>query len=805
MSTNSKELVAQMTLEEKASLCSGRDFWYLKGIPRLGLEPVMVTDGPHGLRKQAESADHLGINQSVPAVCFPTAAATACSFDRSLLEEMGRALGEECQAEKVAVILGPGANIKRSPLCGRNFEYFSEDPLLGGELAAALIRGVQSRGVGTSLKHYAVNNQEKRRMSVSAVVDERALREIYLSAFEWAVKKGKPSTLMCSYNRINGVYASENKKILTDILRDEWGFDGLVMTDWGATNDRVEGVRAGLDLEMPGSNGFNDAKIVEAVKNGSLDEVLLDIVAERVTELILKAQSGQWGRSYDKTTHQALARKAARESAVLLKNDGALPVRAVVKAAVIGAFAKQPRYQGSGSSRINPTQMDNAYDALKEQGLSFEYADGYSLKPWSGPDQALIDEACAAAKGKDIAFVFAGLPDEYESEGFDRETLSLPESHNRLIEAVAKVNPNTVVILLCGAPVLMPWASEVNAILLAYLGGQAGGGAIADLLLGKFSPCGKLAETWPDALDDNSSAAYFPGGSKTVEYRESIFVGYRYYDTAGITPAWPFGFGLSYTEFTYNDMKCSASSWKKSEQLEVSLNVTNTGTMAGAEIVQLYIGFPESKIFRAYRELKGFEKVFLKPGETKKVSFKLDDRSFSYYNVSLKDWAIEDGSYRIEIGYSSRKIWGNVHVAVMGDGKESLLADLKNKAASYYALKPGSVKNRPWKIPDADFAALWGGSLPPSNRIPGEPYTVNSTLGEICEHPAGKAFSDAVKAGMARAFGSDGSGGLSSDIQRMLESMFVDMPLRGVAMMGGGQITPRQIEELLIAMNTRGS
>ncbi|GHV70958.1 glycosyl hydrolase [Spirochaetia bacterium] len=795
MSVKSKELVSQMTLEEKASLCSGRDFWNLKGIPRLGLEPVMVTDGPHGLRKQAESADHLGINQSVPAVCFPTAAATACSFDKDLLEEMGKALGEECQAEKVAVILGPGANIKRSPLCGRNFEYFSEDPLLGGDLAAALIQGIESRGVGTSLKHYAVNNQERRRMTINAVVDERALREIYLAGFERAVKKGKPSTVMCSYNRINGIYASENKKILTDILRDEWGFGGLVVTDWGATNDRVEGIRAGLDLEMPSSGGRNDAKIVEAVKNGSLDEALLDITAERVTDLILKAQSAGWGGTYDKAAHQAVARKAARESAVLLKNDDALPVKAAsTKAAVIGAFAKQPRYQGAGSSRINPTQLDNAYDALKEQGLVFDYADGYSLKPGSGPDQALIDEACAAARGKDIAFVFAGLPDEYESEGFDRENLSLPESHNRLIEAVAKVNPRTVVILLCGAPALLPWAAEVKAILLAYLGGQAGGGAIADLLLGKFSPCGKLAETWPKALEDNSSFAYFPGTIKTVEYRESIFAGYRYYDTANISPAWPFGFGLSYTTFSYGNLQVLRE--QNSSPAEVSVEVKNSGDVPGAEIVQLYIGLPASKIFRARRELKGFEKVFLQPGETKKVTFKLDDRSFAYYNVPAKDWAVETGSYLIEVGASSRDIRLSADISVKGDGKEALLADLQNKAAAYYNLVSGGVKTGPWKVPDADFSALLGTPLPAAARSPGEPYTMNSTVAEVYEHPAGKAFLEALRAGMAQFIGS-----VDETMARMFEAMIMDMPLRGVLMLGQGQITEEQLTGLLTALN----
>ena len=792
---NSKSLVSQMTLEEKASLCSGRDFWYLKGIPRLGLEPVMVTDGPHGLRKQTESADHLGIFQSVPAVCFPTAAATACSFDRALLEEIGGALGEACLAEQVSVILGPGANIKRSPLCGRNFEYFSEDPLVSGELAAALIRGVQSRGVGTSLKHYAVNNQEKRRMTVDAVLDERALREIYLTGFELAVKQGRPWTVMCSYNRVNGVYASENKKLLTDILRDEWGFEGLVVTDWGAANDRVEGVRAGLDLEMPASGGRNDARIAEAIKAGVLDESLLDRAAERVTALILKAQEARkQSPAYNAAAHHALARRAARESAALLKNEGLLPLQKGITAAVIGAFAKQPRYQGAGSSRINPTLLENAHDALKAQGLDFVYAEGYSLAPGSGPDPALIQEARAAAQGKDAVLVFAGLPDEYESEGFDRESLSLPESHNRLIEAVAEVNPNTVIVLQCGAPVLMPWAPKVKAILLAYLGGQAGGDACADLLLGAACPSGKLAETFPQALEDTPSAACFPGAQKTVEYRESVFAGYRYYDAADIEPAYPFGYGLSYTTFAYGELQLGASSWKPGEKLEVSIDIQNTGPVAGAETVQLYVGLGESRIFRAKRELKGFEKVFLQPGETKRACFVLDGRSFAYYNVPAGGWAVEGGVYTIAAGASSRDIRRSGQITVAGDGKESLLGDLQERAAAYR--HPGGS---PWIIPAADFEALLGRPLPPAERLPGEPYTMNSPLSEVAAHPAGKAFCEGVLAGLGNAFGE-----VSDDVKRMFQAMLVDLPLRGLLMFGQGQISQEQVEGLLGVLNGAG-
>ncbi|MDR3146363.1 MAG: glycoside hydrolase family 3 C-terminal domain-containing protein [Treponema sp.] len=801
MDKRAKELVAQMTLEEKASLCSGRDFWFLKGIPRLGLEPIMVTDGPHGLRKQAGEADHLGVNRSVPATCFPTAAATACSFDRKLLEEIGGAIGEECRAEGVAVLLGPGANIKRSPLCGRNFEYFSEDPLLSGEMAAALIKGVQSQGVGTSLKHYAVNNQETCRMVVNAVVDERALREIYLAGFERAVKKARPWTLMCSYNRVNGVYASEHKRLLTDILRDEWGFEGLVMTDWGAANDRVLGLEAGLDLEMPGSGGVNDAKILEAVKKGVLDEGILNRAAERVTELILKARDrqGAAGASgYDAAAHHALARRAARESAVLLKNDGILPVASGVRAALIGAFAKQPRYQGAGSSRINPTRLDNAHDALREQGLDFEYAPGYSLEPGSPPDPKLIGEAADLARGKDLALVFAGLPDEYESEGFDRSSLAMPESHTRLIEAVAAANPNTVVILQCGAPVELPWAGRVKGILLAYLGGQAGGGACADLLLGRFSPSGKLAETFPLRMEDNPSFPRFPGTSKTVEYRESIFTGYRYYDAAKAAPAYHFGFGLSYTAFEYSNLRISAPQWKPGEILTVSLDVRNTGSRRGAEIVLLYLGLETSRIFRAEKELAGFEKIYLEPGETGTLSFTLDAGSFSYYNVPAASWAVEGGVYQIMAAASGRDIRLRGSVTVAGDGREERLRSLAEKAPAYYRLASGNLKIPP-DISGADFEALYGGPLPPDHRLPGEAFTINNTLNDIGDHPAGKAFRDSVLAGIGQAFGAKDEG--DESMARMFEAMLGDMPLRGLVMMSQGQLGHEQLSQILAALN----
>ncbi|GHV04193.1 glycosyl hydrolase [Spirochaetia bacterium] len=798
-----KEIVSQLSLEEKASLCSGRDFWTLKGIDRLGLPAVMVTDGPHGLRKQAGSSDHLGINQSVAATCFPAACASSCSFDRALLKEIGAAMGEECLQEQVSVILGPAANIKRSPLCGRNFEYISEDPFAAGELAAAIIEGIQSKGVGTSLKHYAANNQEKCRMTSNSVIDERTFREIYLAGFEGAVKKAGPWTVMCSYNRINGTYASENKKLLSDILRDEWGFSGLVMTDWGATADRVEGVRAGLDLEMPGPSNLNDAKIVEAVKSGALEEAALDRVVLRVVEMILKSkESLKPGYTYNAEAHHALARRAAADSAVLLKNKdshgrGILPLEKGKTIAVIGAFAKTPRYQGAGSSKINPSRLDNAWDALNAAGISAEYAPGYILDPAAGAGKSedeLIREATELAAQQDIAVVFVGLPDEYESEGFDRQSLDMPAAHNKLVEAVLKVQPNTVVVLQLGAPVLIPWKDKAPAILAAYLGGQAGGGAITDLLTGARSPSGKLAETWPQALADNPSYHYF-GGSTNVEYREGLFVGYRYYDTVGKSVAWPFGYGLSYTKFEYSDLRLDKPQFKSGGTLKATFTVKNSGSREGAEIAQLYVaagktGAGASAIIRPVKELKGFEKVFLKAGESKTVTITLDTRSFAYYNAPVADWAVEAGEYQILIGTSSADIRLSGTVTAEGDGQEAALASLKEKAPDYFALPRGELR-----ISDAAFKALYGRELPRGPQ-PGDPFTVNNTLNDIKETPVGAALFKMVTANAAKSFGEG-----SSDIMKMVEHMLGDMPLRALGMMSGGQMPPPVIEAVVDALN----
>ena len=559
---NIKELIAQMTLEEKASLCSGLDFWHLKGIERLDIPSIMVTDGPHGLRKQAGDSDHVGLNESVPATCFPTASALAASWNRDLIYQVGEALGEECQQEKVGVILGPGANIKRSPLCGRNFEYFSEDPYLSGEMAKSHINGVQSKGIGTSLKHYVANNQEFRRMTIDAIIDERALREIYLAGYEIAIKEAQPWTVMCAYNKVNGTYAAEHPRLMTDILKDEWQHEGLVVTDWGAMNDRVDGLKAGIELEMPGSNNGNDAKIVAAVEAGEMDEAVLDNAVARILQMIFKAEETlAQDVSYDADAHHQLARQVASEGAVLLKNEGSiLPLAKESKIALIGRFAKEPRYQGAGSSLMNPTQLDNLYDELVaivgEENVS--YAPGYSP---SGDevDAALLAEAVEAAKEADVVLVCAGLTDMYEVEGLDRAHMNLPPAHDALISTLAKEVEQVVVVLSNGSPVAMPWIDEVDAILEGYLGGQAGAGAIADILVGNVNPSGKLAETFPIHLQDNPSYDQFPGGPATVEYRESIYIGYRYYDSVQQDVLYPIWFWTQLYQFRVQQftIKCS--------------------------------------------------------------------------------------------------------------------------------------------------------------------------------------------------------------------------------------------------------
>lgn len=650
-----KALVAQMTLEEKAGLCSGADFWHTKAVERLGIPATMVSDGPHGLRKQDQAADHLGVNDSIEAVCFPAACATAASFDRDLLRRMGEAIGDSCQHEQLSVVLGPAVNIKRSPLCGRNFEYFSEDPYLTGEAAASFIEGVQSRNVGTSIKHFAANNQEHRRMSSSSDVDERTLREIYFPGFETPVKRAKPWTVMCSYNRINGVYASENRWLLTDVLRNEWGFDGYVMSDWGAVSNRPAGVAAGLDLEMPSSNGVNDKKIVEAVKAGKLAEADVDLACERILNIVYRyVENAKPDTPWDMEAQHALAADIAAECMVLLKNEDAiLPLSKADSIAFIGEFAQKPRFQGGGSSHIHCFKTTSALEAAK--GLNVTYARGYDVAADAATDD-MIAEAVAAAKAAKVAVVFAGLPDAYESEGYDRSHMRMPECQVKLIEAVAEANPNTVVVLHNGSPVEMPWLDKVKGVLEAYLGGQAVGIALVRVLFGDVNPCGHLPESFPVKLEDNPSYLYYGGEPRGTEYREGVFVGYRYYDKKKMDVLFPFGHGLSYTSFEYSNLRLSADCIRDTDALTVTVTVKNTGSRAGKAVAQLYVGDVEGDVIRPVRELKGYEKVELQPGEAKDVTFTLDKRAFAYWNTTLHDWHVETGDFTIEVGASSRDL-----------------------------------------------------------------------------------------------------------------------------------------------------
>ena len=749
-------IIKQMSLEEKVSLCSGSDFWHTESIEKFNIPKMMLSDGPHGLRKQDVEGDHLGINDSIEAVCFPTGVTIASSFDKELIYSMGKYLGEACQAENVGVILGPAVNIKRSPLCGRNFEYFSEDPFLSAEMATKQIKGIQSKGVGTSIKHYLANSQEHRRMTSDSNIDERTLREIYLPSFEKVVKEAKPWTVMCSYNKINGTYVSENHRFLTEVLREEWGFEGFVVSDWGAVNDRVEAVKAGLDLEMPSSYGLNDVKIIQAIKEGTLDETILDKTVERILTVVNQYLSNRnLDAIFDRNAHHEKARQLASESMVLLKNEDILPLSKQGNIAFIGEFASKPRYQGGGSSHINTFKESNALDAAKDllsENGSISYATGYLLDD-DRVDQELIDEAIAIAQKADVAVVFAGLPDSYESEGYDRLHMNMPESHKCLIKEVSKVQPNTLVVLHNGSPVEMPWIKEVKGVLETYLSGQAVGEATVDILFGDVNPSGKLAETFPEKLEDNPAYLYYLGEKDVVEYREGIFVGYRYYDKKNMDVLFPFGYGLSYTTFEYTNLVFDRSKMTDQETLTVSVEIKNTGKVFGKEIVQAYVAPTKGEVIRPLKELKGFEKVALNPGETKTVVFTLDKRSFAYYNIELKDWLVKTGKYSILIGASSRDI------------------RLKDKVM---------VKS--------------------TVEIPIK-YHMNSIVGDIIKNPTKAEILKDYMDAMEKLFSenSEASNEVLSD--EMKEAMYNNMPLRNFVSFGGGTITYEQIQEVINKLN----
>ena len=669
MTEEVKRILNKLSLEEKIALCSGKDFWHTEAVNCAELPEVMMCDGPHGLRKQEEKSDHLGINGSIKTVCYPSASALAASFDLDVLFELGDALGQECQAENVGMLLGPGLNMKRSPLCGRNFEYFSEDPYLAGKLACAYIKGLQKRGVAACVKHFAANNQETQRMNSSSNVDERTLREIYLPAFEMAVKEGKTRSIMCAYNAINGIFCSENKKLLNDILREEWGFEGFVVTDWGAKKGAAAGVKAGLNLVMPGGHGTHEQMLKESLKNHELTEEQLNTAVADILQFILDAYRNKLPNAeIDREKCSELSGELAAQCAVLLKNEDILPLKKDTKIAVIGDFAKHPRYQGSGSSHINASKTICAIETLKEKEACFLFAKGFDADTVN-PDQKLIEEAVKTAEASEAAVIFAGLPDAFESEGFDREHLDLPENQNALIEAVCKVQKNVIVVLHGGSPMLLPWEDQVKGILCMYLGGQEVGRAAVELLYGEKNPSGKLAETWPLRLEDTPSYLNFPGVDGIVNYREDIFIGYRYYDKKKMKVQYPFGHGLSYTSFSYSDLKTDKITITDKETLHVSCKIKNTGTCAGKEIVQLYVKDVESSVERPVRELKGFAKIYLNPGEEKEVEFTLDKRSFSYYETLISDWFVESGEFVIEIGASSRDIRLSQSIQVEGTGE----------------------------------------------------------------------------------------------------------------------------------------
>lgn len=756
-----KELIGQMTLEEKAGLCSGADFWHTKGVERLGIPAVMVSDGPHGLRKQDDKADHLGVNDSIKAVCFPAGCATASSFSRETVEFLGESIGEECQAEGVSTVLGPAMNIKRSPLCGRNFEYYSEDPFLSTEIAGAFVHGVQSRNVGTSPKHFMANNQEYHRMTSSSEMDERTMREIYLASFEGMVKKEKPWTIMNSYNRLNGTYLCENKEILTDILRDEWGFDGYVMTDWGAMNDRVSALKAGCELEMPASSGITDAEIVAAVKDGTLAEEVLDQACERILNIVYRFEENRDKEAvFDYEKDHESARKIEEECIVLLKNEeDILPLKKETKAVFIGKYAEAPRFQGGGSSHINTFKVESAVEAVNawEEGVKPVYVKGFDDAE-DETDEALLKEAVEAAKNADTAVIFAGLPDSFESEGYDRKHMRMPDCQNRLIEAVSEVQPNTVVVLHNGSPVEMPWIDRVKGVVEAYLGGQAVGGAVVNVLYGKVNPSGRLAETFPLRLEDTPCYLTYGGEYDKSVYSEGVFTGYRYYASKDMKVLFPFGYGLSYTTFEYSNLVLDQKEIKESGKLTVSVDVTNTGSCAGKEVVQLYVSAKESKMKRPVRELRRFDKIALEPGETKTVSFTLDKRAFAYWSVQIHDWHVESGDYEIQIGKSAQEI---------------ILKD--------------SVQVE-------------------SETVIPKVFTINSTMGEIMADPKGKMILEqSMKAltsgGPAQAMAEgaqDESGAISNE---MVAAMMEGMPLRQILSFVPG-VKKEMLEQLLQALNS---
>lgn len=782
------EVVSGLTLDEKISLVSGKDCWHTVPIDDAPIKvpSVMVSDGPHGLRKQQATGDNLGINESVVAVCFPSAAGLASSFDTDLMYKTGETLGEECQAEDISTILGPAINIKRSPLCGRNFEYFSEDPYLAGKMSASYIKGVQSKNTGVSLKHFAVNNQEKRRFTVSAETDERTLREIYLAGFETAVKESKPWTVMCSYNMLNGEQVSESKRLLTDILRDEWGFNGVVVSDWGAVRDRVLGLEAGLDLEMPGTYGMSAKKIKAAIEDGSLDEAVLDKAVRRIINLAFKWTQNRIECEFDREVHHKKAMETALKTMVLLKNENnLLPLNTKKKIAFIGEYAKKPRYQGGGSSHINSYKVTNAYDETMAH-TSVLYATGFGTDD-KEVSAELVEEALRVAKDADIAVVFAGLPESIESESFDRSTMRLPYCQNYLIDKIAEVQKNIVVVLHNGAPVEMPWINKVSAVLESYLAGEAVGEAQAQILLGTANPSGKLAETFPINLSDTPCYYSFPGTYNTVEYTEGIFVGYRYYETAKKDVLFPFGHGLSYTTFEYSDLKLDKETFtNEDDTLKVTLKVKNTGKVFGEEAVQIYVT-PETKtVFRSDIELKGFAKVALEAGEEKEVEITLDKRAFAYYHINEKDFVCDDGSYIIKAAASSKDIRLTQTVKLSGFGVHE--NPYSEEVNALYA--NGDVK----AITRSEFSKLLGREIVVAK--PEKPFTWNNCFADAAGTKWGDRLESIIQIVSKKL-------NLSFGASDMIYAGAMETPIRTLAGMSNGIVTEPLGDALVDLLNEK--
>ena len=767
------EILQKLSLEQKCALLSGKNTWQTQDYPKQGVPAIWLSDGPNGLRKQAGAADHLGLNPSVPATCFPTAATMANSWDPALGEEVGRALGEETAANRVNVLLGPGLNVKRSPLCGRSFEYFSEDPYLSGKMAAAYVRGIQENGIAACPKHFAVNSQELRRMASNSVLDERTLRELYLTAFEIVVKEAHPKSIMSAYNKVNDIYANESHHLLVDILRKEWGFDGAVVTDWGGSNDHVEGVKNGSTLEMPSPGLGGARKLLKAVAEGSLTEQEIDLRVDELLELVLSTTAAmeKAPRKFDEKAHHELAQRAAAESIVLLKNEGGiLPLKHGKKVALIGDFALTPRYQGAGSSMVNPTQVDSLKEAAEAAELNLAgCCAGYERS--GKPNKAHLEEAVSQAKMADVVILCIGLDESSESEGLDRTHIGIPAVQKQLLDAVTAANPNVVAVVSAGSVIETDWVDQCKAVVHGYLGGQAGASAMLEVLTGWQNPCGKLAETIPLRYEDTPAARYFPGRKQNAEYREGLYVGYRYYETANKAVRYPFGYGLSYTTFAYGDLKVNAD--------KVTFTLTNTGNCAGAEIAQLYVAKPDATIFRPAKELKGFTKVFLKAGESKTVTIPLDDKTFRYWNVATDSWEVEGGSYQLLVGANVQDIRLTADITLPGTGAPDPYA---GKVLSDY--RTGNIQN----IPDAEFEALLGRPIPEKTTA----IDRTMTLGELHHSRSPLCWLiSGVLTLLVRSGEKRGKPNLNILFQ-------YNMPLRGLAQMTNGMIGDEFVDGLVL-------